>query len=296
MNAKWLSQKAFKGMLVGCVTVASLSATSMASAHGTITSPASRIWNCKSEGAETLTSAACQAAKAESGTQQFYDWNGIRQGAAGGNHTSVVPNGELCSGGDPGTFGGMDLARNDWVATDVGGSQTFSWYNSAAHATEYYRYYITKPGYDSTQPLGWDDLELMLETPPEAAEHYPSHLVNLPARNGRHVVYAVWQRSDSPEAFYACVDVKFDNGGGNSSSSTSSSSSSVSSSSSSSSSQTGNTCVGIPNWGTRDTYTQGDQVRYNDSRFEAKWWTRGDVPTEHDGQWEVWINQGSCAN
>src|SRR5690606_19331619 len=126
-----------------------------------------------------------------------------------GNHQQVVPNGQLCSGGDPGTFGGMDLARNDWVATPVNGSQTFTWYNSAAHATLYYRYYITKPGYNPTQPLSWSDLELIADTGPEAASHYPSHTVSLPARSGRHVVYAVWQRSDSPEAFYACVDVTF---------------------------------------------------------------------------------------
>jgi len=29
----------------------------------------------------------------------------------------------------------------------------------------------------------------------------------LPVRSGRHVIYHVWQRDDSPEAFYACVDV-----------------------------------------------------------------------------------------
>lgn len=299
MKAQWLKSKTFKAALIGCFSLAGVASTNTAIAHGTITSPASRIWNCKEEGPESLTSAACIAAKAESGSQQFYDWNGIRQGNAGGNHTSVVPDGELCSGGDPNTFGGMDLARNDWEATPVGYSQTFTWYNSAAHATSYYRYYITKPGYNPLQPLTWDDLELMVETPPEAAEFYPSHTVSLPQRTGRHVVYAVWQRSDSPEAFYACVDVEFNGGGSSSSSSSSvssSSSSSVSSSSSSSSSSTEtNTCVGVPNWDSADVYTQGDQVRYNNSRFEAKWWSRGDVPTDHDGQWDVWINQGSCS-
>ena len=35
----------------------------------------------------------------------------------------------------------------------------------------------------------------------------------LPPRTGRHVIYHVWQRDDSPEAFYACVDVLLRGGG-----------------------------------------------------------------------------------
>merc|ERR1712062_750838 len=28
-------------------------------------------------------------------------------------------------------------------------------------------------------------------------------------KSGKHVIYAVWQRNDSPEAFYSCSDVVF---------------------------------------------------------------------------------------
>ncbi len=28
-------------------------------------------------------------------------------------------------------------------------------------------------------------------------------------KSGRHIIYSIWQRSDSPEAFYNCVDVNF---------------------------------------------------------------------------------------
>ncbi|WP_425581227.1 lytic polysaccharide monooxygenase [Streptomyces sodiiphilus] len=31
-----------------------------------------------------------------------------------------------------------------------------------------------------------------------------------PGGPGRHLIYSVWQRSDSPEAFYTCSDVVFD--------------------------------------------------------------------------------------
>ena len=37
----------------------------------------------------------------------------------------------------------------------------------------------------------------------------------LPAnKSGRHIIYMVWQRSDSSETFYSCSDVVFDGGNG----------------------------------------------------------------------------------
>jgi chitin-binding protein len=38
---------------------------------------------------------------------------------------------------------------------------------------------------------------------------------NLPSgKSGRHIIYTVWQRSDSAETFYSCSDVLFDGGSG----------------------------------------------------------------------------------
>ena len=34
----------------------------------------------------------------------------------------------------------------------------------------------------------------------------------LPNKSGRHLLYKVWQRNDSPEAFYSCSDVVFGQG------------------------------------------------------------------------------------
>src|SRR5690606_21910120 len=33
-------------------------------------------------------------------------------------------------------------------------------------------------------------------------------------KSGRHIIYTVWERSDSPETFYSCSDVVFDGGDG----------------------------------------------------------------------------------
>jgi predicted carbohydrate-binding protein with CBM5 and CBM33 domain len=194
--------------LVSALSV--LSTTDLAHAHGTVTSPSSRVYRCYQEGPESPDSAACRAAVAATGSASLYDWNGIRQGSANGNHRSVVPDGQLCSGGNPSQFGGLDLARSDWAAASVApGALTFRWTLTAPHRTQSYDYYITRQGYDPTRPLRWVDLELFCHNGATGAQSAASHTCNLPSRSGRHVVYAVWQRSDSPEAFYACIDLSF---------------------------------------------------------------------------------------
>lgn len=292
-------QQALRMLMLASVFGATFSISGTVGAHGTIVSPESRVWNCRQEGPEALQSEACKAAKAVSGTQQFYDWNGIRQGDAGGNHQNVVPNGQLCSGGDPNTFGGLDLARSDWPATSVNsGPQTFTWDNPATHDTAYYQYYITRSDYDVTQPLTWADLEQIAQTDPSPRESSPSHTINLPPRDGRHVIYSVWQRSDSPEAFYACVDVAF--GGGNTDAGPDTggrgNTGGGGGTGSGGDNSGGNTCIGVPNWENTSSYLGGDQVRFNDSRFEAKWWTSGENPSTTSSEWAVWIDQGDCAD
>ncbi|WP_164413105.1 lytic polysaccharide monooxygenase auxiliary activity family 9 protein [Streptomyces salinarius] len=193
-------------------------AAAPASAHGSMGDPVSRVSQCHAEGPESPKSAACKAAVAAGGTQALYDWNGIRIGDAAGKHQELIPDGKLCSAGDP-AFKGLDLARADWPATGVSsGSYTFKYRVTAPHKGTF-KVYITKPGYDPSQPLGWGDLDLSAPvataTDPVASGGFYTFSGALPERSGKHLLYAVWQRSDSPEAFYSCSDVTF--GGGNSS-------------------------------------------------------------------------------
>ncbi|MFF5160470.1 lytic polysaccharide monooxygenase [Streptomyces sp. NPDC000348] len=186
-----------------------------ASAHGSMGDPVSRVSQCYAEGPESPTSAACKAAVAAGGTQALYDWNGIRIGDAGGRHRELIPDGELCSAGGE-EFKGLDLARADWPATSVSsGSHTFRYRVTAPHKGTF-TVYITKPGYDPSQPLAWDDLDLAnpvaTSTDPAAAGGFYTFAGTLPERSGKQLLYAVWQRSDSPEAFYSCSDVAFGDG------------------------------------------------------------------------------------
>ncbi|CAL9578343.1 lytic polysaccharide monooxygenase auxiliary activity family 9 protein [Streptomyces sp. enrichment culture] len=189
-----------------------------ASAHGSMGDPVSRVAQCYAEGPESPKSDACKAAVAAGGTQALYDWNGVRIGDAAGRHQELIPDGKLCSAGDP-AFKGLDLARADWPATSVGsGSYTFKYRVTAPHKGTF-KVYITKPGYDPSKPLAWGDLDLAnpvaTATDPAPSGGFYTFSGTLPERSGKQLLYAVWQRSDSPEAFYSCSDVTFGGGSGN---------------------------------------------------------------------------------
>ncbi|MFF8865456.1 lytic polysaccharide monooxygenase [Streptomyces sp. NPDC015139] len=192
-------------------------AAAPASAHGSMGDPVSRVSQCYAEGPESPKSAACRAAVTAGGAQALYDWNGIRIGDANGRHQRLIPDGRLCSAGNA-EFKGLDLARADWPATSVhGGSYTFKYRVTAPHKGTF-KVYLTKPGYDPAKPLAWSALDLehpvATVTDPTASGGFYTFSGRLPERSGRQLLYAVWQRSDSPEAFYSCSDVDFGGGTG----------------------------------------------------------------------------------
>ncbi|MFE7835245.1 lytic polysaccharide monooxygenase, partial [Streptomyces sp. NPDC057474] len=209
-------RKAAAFATAGVVGVAALALTAFgagpAAAHGSMGDPVSRVAQCYAEGPESPRSAACGAAVTAGGTQALYDWNGIRIGDAAGRHRELIPDGKLCSAGNE-AFKGLDLARADWSATRVrAGSYTFEYRVTAPHKGTF-EVYVTKAGYDPSQPLAWDDLDLAnpvaTATDPAASGGFYTFSGTLPQRSGKHLLYAVWQRSDSPEAFYSCSDVAF---------------------------------------------------------------------------------------
>ncbi|WP_030161782.1 lytic polysaccharide monooxygenase [Streptomyces sp. NRRL S-244] len=188
-----------------------------AAAHGSMTDPVSRVAACYAEGPESPKSAACKAAVAASGAQAFYDWNAVNIANAAGNHRSLIPNGQLCSAGND-KYRGLDLARADWPASPMApGAHTFRYKGTAPHKGSF-ELYITKDGYDPSKPVKWSDLEpapFAKVTDPGMQNGDYVFSGSVPNKSGRHLIYSIWQRSDSPEAFYTCSDVVFgkDNGG-----------------------------------------------------------------------------------
>ncbi|MEV0154638.1 lytic polysaccharide monooxygenase [Micromonospora sp. NPDC050686] len=188
----------------------SLTLVGRADAHGSMQSPVSRTYACFLEGPESPDSPACRAAVAAGGTQALYDWNEVNIADAAGRHRQLIPDGRLCSANRD-KYRGFDLSRADWPATALpsGGSWTFAYRATAPHRGTF-ELYVTRTGYDPTQPLRWADLELFhTATDPALTDGAYRMAARLPQRAGRHLIYSIWQRSDSPEAFYTCSDVTF---------------------------------------------------------------------------------------
>lgn len=264
------------------------------SAHGYVSSPKSRAFLCTSaQGGGS--SPACVAAAAAGNASQ-YEPQSIGIGGANDNHQALIPDGKLCSANHA-SMAGLDLARNDWGATTVSAGPTaFIWTNPAAHKTKYFRYYITKQGFNpGAAPLKWSDLEQIHQSAPADRESTSTHIVNLPQRTGRHIVYSIWQRdpvADAPEAFYQCIDVVF---GNPTSSSPSSIATSSRSSSISTSSISGNTCAGLPTWNAATVYNKPQQVQHNNKRYQANYWTQGNDPALTSGEYNYWLDLGACS-
>lgn len=189
---------------------------SPAAAHGSMTDPVSRVSACYAEGPESPQSAACKAAVQVGGAQALYDWNGVRDGNAGGKSRTRIPDGKLCSANNP-AYKGLDLARADWPSSRMrAGTHTFHYKATAPHKGSF-ELHLTKKGYDPAKPLKWSDLEskpFVKVTDPKLTHGEYVFSGKVPARSGRHLIYSVWQRSDSPEAFYTCSDVVFGKSGG----------------------------------------------------------------------------------
>ncbi|OKK17840.1 chitin-binding protein [Streptomyces sp. CB02488] len=123
--------------------------------------------------------------------------------------------GHICSGGN-GRFSELDDPRGGaWPATKVtaGQNYTFNWRIEARHATTDFRYYVTKDGYDPSQPLTRADLEpqpfLTVPFGGKLPGSTVTHSGVLPQKSGKHLILGVWTISDTGNAFYACSDVQF---------------------------------------------------------------------------------------
>ncbi|WP_307800982.1 lytic polysaccharide monooxygenase, partial [Microbispora triticiradicis] len=224
-------------MTIG-VIVAALSAlvsavvlSSPANAHGAPMTPGSRTYLCwkdgtTSSGAIQPKNPACAAAVAKGGTNALYNWFAVLRSDGAGRMSGFIPDGQLCSGGAiVYDFSGFDLARNDWPVTHLTSGATIQFkYNKWAAHPGTFRSYITKDSWSPTRALAWSDLE---STPFDSVTNPPSvgsvgtedgHYywdARLPSgKSGRHIIYTVWQRSDSNETFYSCSDVVFDGGNG----------------------------------------------------------------------------------
>jgi len=314
--------------------------------HGTVIYPPSRIYNCFNNPSTPICNPCGNA---------IYEWRGVLQPAAFGNHPAVVPDGQIASGGNGSAvdFSCLDALSSDWPATTVNhGFIDVEWVNTAPHKTEYYKVYITQLTWDPTQPLRWNDLIEIgsVGQGPAASSTIIRSFIPDSYAGKRAALVSVWQRElgDSGEAFYSVSDIIVEGGGagcttGDAISATFTNNTdctlayyqnnSLQGSANSGDSYTtittvgnqwetrnsagdqignftitcnqttynstgqctgGTGCDGISAWSTNATYVIGNKVVYNEVEYEAKWWNTGKNPEQNSGQWEVWLNLGSC--
>lgn len=217
---------ALLGLLAASAAVMSLLPTNKAQAHGYLMGDAkSRALLCSGWEGEPF-NANCGGSVSSNpngieyapGVQHHFS----TPGCSGPFPTCGPANQWISSGGLAGGFNGLnEQTASRWFKTRIKpGERTFTWKHTAPHATAYWEYYITKPGWNPNQPLTRDAFELnpiaRFEGNSVAPPTKVDHKVTIPAdRSGYHVLLSVWKTSPNGGAgnsFYQVVDLDIDNG------------------------------------------------------------------------------------
>ncbi|WP_127531815.1 lytic polysaccharide monooxygenase [Paenibacillus kobensis] len=174
-----------------------------ASAHGYIDSPASRTVLCQ------------QGINKDCGAIQ-YEPQSVE--GKGGFPATGPADGQIAGAGK---YPELDVQKSDrWKKVDMkGGENSFTWKFTANHATESWKYYMTKIGWDPNKPLSRDQLESKPFCTVDGGNKQPAmtvtHKCSVPTdRTGYYIILSVWEIGDTDNAFYQVLDVNLTQGGG----------------------------------------------------------------------------------
>lgn len=213
---------------LGAMSVMAALSSLHVNAHGYAEYPAARQQICESQGGHWTPSdgsgiqnEACRASFFESGAFPLSNKHGFAALAPDYHNMdavkAAVPDGLICSGGDP-QKSGMSVTSEHWQRTDMKAGETFTlrYHANVPHNPSFWQFYLTKPGYNAAHSrLGWDDLDLIgTAGDVELTEDGKYYLmeVTLPSgRSGDATLVTRWQRNDpAGEGFYNCSDIRFD--------------------------------------------------------------------------------------
>jgi len=173
--------------------------------HGYVSQPESRSYLCKL-GDNT----GCGAVQYE--PQSVEGMAGSPRFPVGG-----PADGTIAAAGSPAWSELNAQTPTRWSKNDMAaGTNVFTWQFTANHVARDWRYFITTPDWDQSQPLSRSAFELTpfceydggMVRPPMTVEH----TCEVPAREGYQVILAVWDVGDTAAAFYNAIDVNFDGG------------------------------------------------------------------------------------
>ena len=171
-------------------------------AHGYVSEPAGRSYLCKL-GDNT----GCGAVQWE--PQSVEGPDGSPRFPVGGPEDRTI-----AAAGSPSWSELNAQTPSRWYKHDfAAGYQTFEWTFTANHVSRDWRYFITQPGWDPSQPLSRESFDLVpfceydggMERPPMVIQHN----CYVPEREGYHVIMAVWDVGDTAASFYNAIDVNF---------------------------------------------------------------------------------------
>ena len=196
--------------------------------HGTVVSPASRVYRVYQSNPENPNFALAANAVSLDGTLSYYTWNevsrNIPQAVTGGlppgfDYSPWMPDGQIASAGrvDPLspeyslTFAGLDQVSSAWPTTSVqaGEEITVDFLATAPHDPSVWDVWMTTPDWDADSPLTWAQMEF-LGRPVVTLEgnHYTFDLTIPTDRTGHHVLWVAWQRDDPVgEVFISTSDI-----------------------------------------------------------------------------------------
>lgn len=177
-------------------------ATTPAYSHGYVSMPESRSLLCKMG-----TNVGCGAIQWE--PQSVEGPDGTPRYPVGG-----PADGTIAAAGSPAWSELNAQTPSRWYKHSLAtGLQTFEWTFTANHVARDWRYFITKVGWDASQPLARAAFD------PEPFCAYDGGMVRpplkvthdcvVPERSGYHIILAVWDVGDTAASFYNAIDVTF---------------------------------------------------------------------------------------
>lgn len=197
--------------------------------HGTVVSPISRVYAVYQSNPSNPNFQLAANAVAIDGELSYYTWNelsrNIPQAVAAGlppgfDYSPWIPDGQLASAGRvdpnstiyPRTYAGLDQVSADWPKTTVAAGETIGidFYATAPHSPSVWDVWMTKPTWNPTMPLTWDQMEFLdRPTPVLTSNHYTFDLDIPSDRSGHHVLWIAWQRDDPVgEVFISTSDLE----------------------------------------------------------------------------------------